>query len=130
MKESVAALALDFGQSAAHKTQVLVHAMAGAVDPFFNNDFFGLTIVVHNLFAAHDLLADRLAAFLLNLEGSVPCTDQLAAATQGRSRVSVERGRPGHRDKGHVQRESKWLVQNIHSLSRCNGLMTLPSACA
>ena len=100
MKESVAALALDFGQSAAHKTQVLVHAMAGAVDPFFNNDFFGLTIVVHNLFAAHDLLADRLAAFLLNLEGSITCTDQLAAATQGRSRLRVERCCPGHHEEG------------------------------
>ncbi len=100
MKESVAALALDFGQSAAHKAQVLIHAMAGSVDPFFNNDFFGLTVVIHDLFAAHHLLTDRLAAFLLNLEGSVPCTDQLAAATQGRSRLSVERGCPSHHEKG------------------------------
>ncbi|MCY1188327.1 hypothetical protein D9M73_294190 [compost metagenome] len=43
---SVAALALDIAQAIALETEELVHAVAGAVDPFLDQHFIALAVLV------------------------------------------------------------------------------------
>lgn len=85
-------LAINPHQPPAFEPQVLVHTVVGPVNPFLDLYLIDLTEVIDRLLVADDVLADRLAALLLDLEHPIIDADQLAATAQG-ARVSEAAGR-------------------------------------
>lgn len=80
---SVSAPTINPHQPSTFEPQVLIHPAVRAVDPFLNLDLIDLPEMIDGFLVTDDVLADRLAAFLLHFEHPVADADQLTAATQG-----------------------------------------------
>ena len=74
--------AVDPDQPSAFEPQVLIHPVIRAVNPFPDLHLVDLPEMIDRLFIANDVLADRLAALLLNFEHPVAGADQLTSTSQ------------------------------------------------